>query len=77
MFALDGLPTEINDNDIGRRNTICSLLEEWGLLTIVTPALVEEIQVSLKQIKIIQHKEREEWELCPKYHIGNTKRGNY
>ena len=28
---------------------------------------------SLKQIKIIPFKEKSEWELCPKYNIGNTK----
>ena len=35
MFALDGLPTSIDAEDIGRRNTIACLLEEWGLLKIV------------------------------------------
>ena len=35
MFALDDLPTSIDSEDIGRRNTIACLLEEWGLLKIV------------------------------------------
>ena len=35
LFALDGLKTDISENDIGRRNTIASLLEEWELLDIV------------------------------------------
>ena len=35
LFALDGLPTNLSDDDIGRRNTIANLLEEWELLEIV------------------------------------------
>ena len=35
LFALDGKPTDFTDNDLGRRNTIANLLEEWGLINIV------------------------------------------
>tara|TARA_B100002019_G_C20719831_1_gene334271 strand:+ start:90 stop:509 length:420 start_codon:yes stop_codon:yes gene_type:complete len=76
MFALDNLPTDITDNDIGRRNTICSLLEEWNLIKLVDPKQIEEPVVSLKQIKILPHKEKDEWELCPKYHMGKNRKGN-
>ena len=31
LFALDGLPTDISEEDIGRRNCIANLLEEWEL----------------------------------------------
>jgi hypothetical protein len=71
LFSLDGLPTNISDNDIARRNTIVSLLEEWGLLKIVNSENCETPQVSLAQIKILPHREKDEWELVPKYHIGN------
>ena len=73
LFALDGLPTDIAENDIGRRNTIAKLLEEWELLEIVLPAKAEEPIVPISQIKILPHKEKGDWELCPKYHIGRTK----
>tara|TARA_Y100000004_G_scaffold195412_1_gene262340 strand:- start:2076 stop:2477 length:402 start_codon:yes stop_codon:yes gene_type:complete len=71
LFSLDGLPTNISENDIARRNTIVSLLEEWGLLKIVNQSKAESPQVSLAQIKILPYKEKEDWELVPKYHIGN------
>ena len=29
MFAFDNKPTDISDGDIGRRNTIAALLEQW------------------------------------------------
>jgi len=33
-------------------------------------------KVPLNKIKILPHKEKGEWELCPKYHIGRSKPGN-
>lgn len=74
LFALDGLPTEITENDIARRNTIANLLEEWELLDIVNPDKTEEPVASVGQIKILAHKDKDKWELVPKYHIGNTRR---
>tara|TARA_R110000744_G_scaffold147339_1_gene260313 strand:- start:562 stop:969 length:408 start_codon:yes stop_codon:yes gene_type:complete len=71
LFALDGLSTNIEENDIARRNTITNLLDDWELLEIVNPDKTEEPVASIAQIKIISHKEKGDWELCPKYHIGN------
>lgn len=68
FFILDGLESDISDSDIARRNKICKLLEEWGLVTILDDDL--EPMASMAQIKIIPHKEKSEWELVPKYHIG-------
>ncbi len=75
LFALDGLPTNLSDNDIGRRNTIASLLEEWELCEIVNydDKIENGPEVSINQIKIISHKEKDEWELWPKYHIGKKR----
>jgi hypothetical protein len=68
FFILDGLESDISESDIGRRNKICKLLEEWGLVVILDDDI--EPMASMAQIKIIPHKEKEEWELVPKYHIG-------
>ena len=76
LFALYGLPSNINENDIARRNTIANLLEDWELLEIVEPEQTEEPVASIAQIKIIPHKEKGDWELCPKYHIGNKRKPN-
>ena len=73
LFALDGLPTDFDDDDEARRNTIVNLLEEWELLDIVDPDMTEEPVAPLSQIKILPHKEKSEWELCPKYHIGKRR----
>lgn len=73
LFALDGLPTDIDDTDLGRRNTIANLLEEWGLINIVDQKKASEPIVSLAQMKIIPFKDKQNWELVPKYHIGRKK----
>ena len=72
MLELDGLETDITDNDIGRRNIIVKLLVEWGLLEAVDPEEYKEPQLTLAQLKIIPHKEKKDWQLVPKYHIGNS-----
>ena len=70
MFALDGKPTDITENDLARRNTIALLLEDWGLLKLVDSKKAEDLQVSLSQIKIIGFREKDDWQLVPKYNIG-------
>jgi len=72
LFSLDGLETDISEEDIGRRNCIANLLEEWELCDIVNPEKTEEPLINIRQVKIISHKEKNEWELCPKYHIGRN-----
>lgn len=71
LFLLDGKPSNLLENDVQRRNTIATLLADWGLVTIVNPSLAKEI-APLRQIKVIPFKEKSQWELCPKYNIGNT-----
>lgn len=73
MFALDGKPTNFSDEDKGRRNTIAILLEDWGLITIVDQAQAQDPKATLNQIKILPHKEKDEWTLVQKYNIGRKK----
>lgn len=69
LFLLDGKKSNLEDNDVERRNTIATLLSDWGLVTF---ARQENLTVApLRQIKIIPFKEKSQWELCPKYNIGN------
>lgn len=67
LFLLDGKPSNLTTNDIGRRNTIVTLMSDWGLLEVVDTI---GDTAPLNQIKIISHKDKSEWELCPKYNIG-------
>ena len=70
MFVLDGLESDMSTDDLGRRNTIVKLLTEWGLIDPVDPKKYADPQLSLARLKIIPHKEKKEWTLIPKYHIG-------
>lgn len=74
LFALDGKPTDFNDEDKGRRNTIAALLEEWELVKVVNPQLIESPRATLANIKIIPFKEKNLWKLIPKYSIGKGKK---
>ena len=69
LFLLDGKKSNLEDSDIQRRNSIATLLADWGLIRIVRPERAKD-QAPLRQIKIIGFKEKDEWELCPKYNIG-------
>ena len=73
LFVLDGKPSTITENDIQRRNTIAVLLSDWGLVTINNVEQSKD-RAPLRQIKVLSFKERDEWELCPKYNIGNTRK---
>jgi hypothetical protein len=71
LFALDGKPTDISENDLSRRNAIIKLLQDWGLVTVVRKNQIETPPpIFLSQIKILSHKEKDDWELVPKYSIG-------
>lgn len=70
LFILDGKKSNLEENDIARRNTIATLLSDWGLISFSNPKLAEPI-APLRQIKIIPYKEKNAWELCPKYNIGS------
>ena len=69
LFALDGKKATLIQNDIQRRNTVASLLQDWNLLSIVKKDAVED-KAPLSQIKIIAFKEKKEWNLQAKYNIG-------
>jgi hypothetical protein len=70
LFLLDGKKSNLEDNDIMRRNTIATLLSDWGLVKILDKAKASGC-APMRQIKIISHREKDDWELCPKYNIGN------
>lgn len=71
LFLLDGKPSTLMENDIQRRNTISTLLADWGLVTIINTDEAKDI-APLRQIKVIPFKDKSLWELCPKYNIGNS-----
>ena len=72
LFALDGKPANLTENDIARRNVIAKLLGDWGLISIET-LIKEEDLAPLSQIKVLSFKEKADWILETKYNIGKKK----
>lgn len=73
LFILDNKESSITVGDVDRRNAIAILLEDWGLLKIVSKPNTNTQSV-LSQIKIVSYKEKGEWELIPKYNIGQKRK---
>ena len=73
LFALDGKTTNFTENDQARRNSIANLLAEWELISLVESDKSAEPTVPLSQLKILSFKEKDEWDLTPKYNIGNKR----
>ena len=72
LFLLDGKTSDFSENDVQRRNRITKLLSDWGLVTVITEELIQDL-APINQIKILPYKEKAEWELIPKYSIGSKK----
>ena len=70
LFLLDGKKSNLEENDVARRNTIATLMGDWGLVTVEDTRQLDPL-APMRQIKIIPFKEKDKWELCPKYNIGN------
>ena len=73
LFALDGKHANITVNDVQRRNRIIKLLQDWGLVTVLTQENITDI-APLNQIKVLAYKEKSEWALEQKYNIGKKKK---
>ena len=70
LFLLDGRKANLEESDLARRNSIATLLSDWGLVTVHSPDKLTPI-APLRQIKVISFKEKDDWELCAKYNIGS------
>lgn len=74
LFGLDGKQTTITSEDMSRRSTTARLLEEWGLLKILNPEVLDKYgYCPLNKIKVVSYKEKVEgvYRLEAKYTIGN------
>lgn len=74
LFELDGKPSNMSENDIARRNTIANLVAEWNLVKLADAKKSADPAAPLSQIKILPHKEKDDWELVAKYNIGKKRR---
>jgi hypothetical protein len=73
LFSLDGLPSNVTEEDIKRRNIIAKLLEEWDLLEIVDKEKIKDT-LPINAIKVIKYDDRENWDLIPKFNPGSLRK---
>ena len=73
LFKLDRKQSDFSDNDRSRRNAVVKLLVEWKLVNVVKEDQIEIEPAPMSQIKIISYKEKDQWDLVPKYNIGRKK----
>jgi hypothetical protein len=73
LFILDGKENNFTEEDKGRRNTIVNLLEEWDLVKVIDSSKAQDPVAPLSHIKVLSHKEKDQWELTSKYNIGKKK----
>lgn len=69
LFLLDGKDAVLTESDLGRRNRIAQMLEDWNLLKIVNRDIMNSL-VPSHEITIIPYKTKHLWTLEPKYTIG-------
>jgi hypothetical protein len=67
MFAQDGKPSSITEEDYGRRNRIVLLLEEWNMCEIIDKEEVVNNSSHISNVKVIRYNDRMNWVLKPKY----------
>lgn len=69
LFLLDHKKSDITLEDVARRNRIIALLLDWNLCGVVNPELIAN-QSSMSSIKIVPYREKDEYTLVEKYHVG-------
>ena len=70
LFALDGKPSSLDEEDVSRRNTIANLLQDWGLVSLVDAPKSAVNVAPMRLIKVIPYKDKDQWNLVSKYKIG-------
>ena len=73
LFALDGLPSNVSEDDIKRRNAIIQLLKDWELLEVVDEDKIQN-KMPINGIKIIKYDEKDDWDLIPKFNPGTLRK---
>lgn len=60
LFMLDGKKSNLEESDVQRRNTIATLLADWGLVEIQNKEVAQDC-APMRQIKIIGFKDKDKW----------------
>ncbi|MCX8008197.1 MAG: translational repressor RegA [Patescibacteria group bacterium] len=77
LFLLDNrLRKKMTYQDEKRKRCIAKLLEDWGLMNIISPFnRSEKFNLKRLNLTIIPYTKKSEWVLQPKYNIGKVRIG--
>lgn len=65
LSMFDTNPDKLDEKDTDRRNSICTLLQNWGLIEIIDNSVYQE---TLKEkIFVLTHKEKENYKINHKF----------
>lgn len=73
LLELDGVATDFSVEDEAVRNTVALLLDEWGLVDVVDQQVAAAHKAPMSLVKVIHHKDKDGWELQPKYKFGASR----
>jgi hypothetical protein len=75
LRQLDGELVDLHELEdaMAVRNTITSLLEQWGLVDVADESAVQSPRVPVGRLKIVPHRAKGEWVLNPLYIIGKKR----
>lgn len=71
LFCLDNRESDLTLSDVERRNLITSLLEEWNLLKVLNPTMIN-IKAPMSSIRVIPYGDKHKFSLHAKYQVGRT-----
>jgi hypothetical protein len=71
LFVLDGKESSLTEDDLLRRNLVTSLLNDWGLLTIVDVSKVAE-KALMNSVKVLSYQDKNIWTMVSKYSVGTN-----
>lgn len=72
LLLLDGDIERVMDEDLHCRNTVVKLLNEWNLLKMDNPELLNYLKFkATTDIKFISFKDKNNWNLESQYNIGS------
>jgi hypothetical protein len=67
LFLKDGNDSSYVEKDRFRRNTICFLLQKWGLIKVKDPAGDDAKEILVEKVDILPHKDKGMYRICHKY----------
>lgn len=73
LFSLDGLSSNLSEEDLKRRNTIIQLLKDWELLEVIDEEKIKD-KMPINGVKIIKYTEKDDWDLIPKFNPGTLRK---